>query len=276
MTTNITETPPAALAGHTSTAAQRASDERMARETDRLTQSIDAINREKNKARRPALVGYPLAGRPAELWGPIAEREITAYQRLVGGLEKAPEAGENVDAIIAELLDAGRRRVAQPADAAERLAAIEHRDALAEASRAAILRAGAVVAHGLTKLAKENKRDILAAAAADIADLAKQAEAVATKLGDVTDADGAIGKGVVGAWKDRARIREDMAALAGSLHVARQITTSGYEFVGFGRVPTLRRDSAVLPSSTWAVVDDILDRLEVTDAARALMTGVEK
>lgn len=277
MTTNITETPPAALAPRTSTAARKASDTRMARETERLNDSIATLRRGEGRPRpslRPAL-----AGRALELWEPTEKRTLRGHSRALGALT-VPETADPTARIVEAMRASGAAGEPVDPDGEHVAALVEFHRARndADAMSAARHEVTRQTARALTADVAAMRRELLSAVAADLRDVAADAERIAPALDGVTTADEAITKGVVSAWKSRSTLAERTLDGANCLHWVRRRCDRGFAVDATGRPDAwpVGNDHRHTSAETWAVVDDILDRLEVTDAARRLMTGVDQ
>ena len=274
---DITETPPAALAGRTSSAAAKASDERLRIATESTSSAIASAHRNDDRPRtslRPVL-----SGRPLELWEPTEKRTLRGHSRALGALT-VPETADPTARIVAALRASGEAGEPVDPDGEHVAALVEfHRarndaDALA-AARNEVLRQ---TARALTEDIAVMRRELLSAVAADLRDIAADAEQIAPALDGVATADEAITRGVVSAWKSRADIAARTLAAANCLHWARRRCDRGFAVDATGRPDAwpVGNDHRHTSAETWAVVDDILDRLKVTDAARRLMTGVDQ
>ncbi|WP_197502333.1 hypothetical protein, partial [Gordonia sp. 852002-10350_SCH5691597] len=207
MTTNITETPPAALAPRTSTAARKASDTRMARETERLNDSIATLRRGEGRPRpslRPAL-----AGRALELWEPTEKRTLRGHSRALGALT-VPETADPTARIVEAMRASGAAGEPVDPDGEHVAALVEFHRARndADAMSAARHEVTRQTARALTADVAAMRRELLSAVAADLRDVAADAERIAPALDGVTTADEAITKGVVSAWKSRSTLAE--------------------------------------------------------------------
>ena len=277
MTTNITETPPAALEGRTSSAAAKASDERLRIATESTSSAIASAHRNDDRP-RPSLKAV-VSGRALELWEPVIKRTLRGHSRALGALT-VPETADPTARIVAALRASGE--AGEPVDPdGEHVAVLvefhQHRndaDALA-AARNEVTRQ---TARALTDDIAGMRRELLSAVAQDLADVATDAEQIAPALDGVATADEAITKGVVSAWKSRSTLAARTLDGANCLHWVRRGCDRGFAVDATGRPDAwpVGNDHRHTSAETWEVVDDLLDRLEVTDAARRLMTGVDQ
>ena len=274
MTTNITETPPAALAPRTSTAARKASDTRMGRETDRLNQSISAIRKTEEQAL--ASLRPVLSGRARDTWETEEKRTKRGHQRASGALAANTVVDPTAKA-VEQMRAAGEAGEPVDADGAlvAKLVAFHQAQTAADALAAARIECDRQAAAALTAAVHAMRRELVNAVAADLRDIATEAETVAAQLDGVDSADEAITRGVVSAWKSRADIAERTIEAAQSLHWVRRRADRGFIVDGAGRVDAwpLGNDERHSSARTWETLGDILTTLGTSDAARALMTG---
>ncbi|WP_331436282.1 hypothetical protein RND64_20215 [Gordonia sp. w5E2] len=274
MTTNITETPPAALEGRTSSAAAKASDERLRIATESTSSAIASAHRNDDRP-RPSLKAV-VSGRALELWEPVIKRTLRGHQRALGALT-VPESADPTARIVKEMRASGAAGEPVDPDGAHVAALTEFHRARndADAMSAARHEVTRQTARALTDDIAGMRRELLSAVAADLRDVAADAEQIAPALDGVTTADEAITRGVVSAWKSRADIAERTLDVANALHWVRRRCDRGFIVDATSRPDAwpVGNDHRHTSAETWAVVDDILDRLEVTDAARRLMTG---
>ncbi|MGV9672318.1 hypothetical protein ACWDPV_17265 [Gordonia sp. NPDC003504] len=277
---DITTTPPTFPdEPHRPTLAEQASDRRLQIETERMSESIAAARRGEDRP-RPSLRPV-LSGRAEELAAPVIKRALRGHQRAVGALT-VPDTADPTARIVEAMRAAGEAGEPVDPDGAHVAALVDfhRRRTDADALAAARVEVGRQTSRALTADVRGMRRDLVSAVAADLADLAKLAEQVVEALDGATTAEDAIGKGqaAVSAWQTRDLVRDRTLAAACSLHWVRKRADRGFVVDATGRVdawPT-GNDDRHTSARTWEVVDEILERLDVSDAARALMTGGAK
>ncbi|MDP0399182.1 hypothetical protein [Tsukamurella strandjordii] len=224
---------------------------------------------------RPSLKAKP-SGRVAEIWNPIRERTVGAFSRVSSRLDGAPEAGQTREALIAAALDAGARREKIADDLTDRLAAVERRDELAEASRAGVHLAGSMTAARLTALAHDHADELYEAVQADLRDLIVDSGQVARALEGVDSAEVAIrlGEAATIAWSARDGLRERMLAVAESARFVHRATTDGFTYMGTAP-DTLKKAGIATEgsASTWDLVDSWLEQFGTSDVIVDLLVG---
>lgn len=264
---------PTSRAGNDRTA-QANSDGRTERHVRETNASVAAV-RAQQSARRPALGGSGLTGGAADIWKPIRDREVGAFSRVKSRLE-AREAGKTAEAILTAALDAGRKREAILEDLAEQLAEVAGTGRLIEASTNAVHQAGAMTTARLNAAIRDHRHELETAVHQDLADLVADAAQVARELEGITDAEVAIrrGQSAVVAWGLRDGIRERMLAVAKDLHFLRRATRDGFTYLRGGEPDHLATAGPETTfSSTWALVDELLEQLNATDATTDLLVG---
>ncbi|KXO90275.1 hypothetical protein AXK56_09210 [Tsukamurella pulmonis] len=243
---------------------------KIARETTLSAQAAQAMQPQA----RPTLLTNALTGSAEAIWGPILRRELGSCSRVTSRLQPR-EAGKTSTAILEAALDAGRKREAIPEDLAEQLAEVAGTGRLIEASRDGAYLAGSMTAARLSSEIKARKKELEAAAHQDLAALVADAAQVARELEGVDSADVAIrrGQSAVIAWGLRDGLRERMVSIAKDLHYIRRATTSGFGFVRGGSPDRLAQGGEVSFASTWARVDELLEKLNANDATTDLLVG---
>lgn len=272
-------TPPTFPDTPKTSAAQAASDTRLSREIDATNRAIGAARTAIGAdAVRLASIKTVLSGRARALWEPVHKRTLRGDQRARGALT-VPEAADPTSRIVAAMRAAGEAGEPVDPDGANVGVLVEfHRNRTdADALAAARNEVGRQTITALTDAVKDMRRDLFNAIAADLRDLAREAQSIADDLDGVETAEDAISHDAVSAWQARSAIRKQVVEVACALHWVRRRTDRGFVGDATGRVDAwpLGNDDRHTSAKTWEALDRILDQLKVSDAARAILTGQE-